>query len=227
MKKLKIHLRMSTTYHPETDGSSERSNKTAIESLRQYVNAHQTDWADHLAHVEFAMNNSVNATTTKTPRELLYGTSLRLIPASINPTSEVPAVTAFLDRIQDSISTAKDQHVVAKTKQTTQANKHRRAEPAYETGDMMYLNTKNLRRRLKRKNRSAKLYPRFIGPFPIVDAKSETSTYKLELPEEYEKMHPVFHAHRQLPMIQHNSQTKNRYARAQRSQMKRNMKSKQ
>jgi len=59
---------------------------------------------------------------------------------------------------------------------------------------MVYLNTKNLRRRLKRKNRSAKLYPRFIGPFSIIDAKPETSTYKLELPEEYEKMHPVFHA---------------------------------
>ena len=67
---------MSTAYHSETDGSSERSNKTAIELLRQYVNACQTDWADHLVHVESAMNNSVNATTTKTPTELLYGTSL-------------------------------------------------------------------------------------------------------------------------------------------------------
>ena len=97
MKKLKIHLRMSTAYHPETDGSSERSNKTAIESLRQYINTCQTDWADHLVYVVSAMNNSVNATTTKTPTKLLYGTSLRLIPASIDPTSEVPAVTAFLD----------------------------------------------------------------------------------------------------------------------------------
>jgi len=152
MKKLKIHLRISTAYHSETDGSSERSNETAIESLRQYINARQTDWADHLVHVESTMNNSVNATTTKTPTELLYGTSLRLIPASIDPTSEIPAITAFLDRIQDSIATAKDQHVVAKTRQTTHANKHRRAEPAYKIGDMAYLNTKNLHRRLKRKN---------------------------------------------------------------------------
>ena len=37
-KKLKVHLCMSTAYHPETDGSSERSNKTAIESLRHYIN---------------------------------------------------------------------------------------------------------------------------------------------------------------------------------------------
>jgi len=69
----------------------------------------------------------------------------------------------------------------------------------------MYLNTKNLRRRLKRKNRSTKLYPRFIGPFPIADGKPETSTYKLELPEEYEKMHPVFHARLLKPPTPNNS----------------------
>src|SRR5436190_6970010 len=58
---------MSTSFHPETDGSSQRSNKTMIESLRHYVNLRQSDWADHLIHVEAAMNNSVNATTGKTP----------------------------------------------------------------------------------------------------------------------------------------------------------------
>ena len=140
------------------------------------------------------MNNSVNATTTKTPTELLYGAPLRLIPAPIDPNSEVPAVTAFLDQIQESIAITQDQHTAAKTRQTTPVNKHRRPDPGYEIGDMVYLNTKNLRRRLKRKNRSAKLYPHFIGPCSITDAKPETSTYKLELPEEYEKMHPVFHA---------------------------------
>ena len=47
-KKLKVHLRMSMALHPKTDGSSERSNKMAIESLRHYVNTRQDDWADHL-----------------------------------------------------------------------------------------------------------------------------------------------------------------------------------
>ena len=193
MKKMNIHLRMSTAHHPETDGASEKSNKTAVESLRQYANARQTDWVDHLIQVEAAMNNSVNATTTKTPTELLYGVLLRLIPGPIDSTSEVPAVTTFLNRIQESITIAKDQHIIAKTRQTTQANKNRRPEPRHQIGDLVYLNTKNLRRRLKKKKRSAKLYPRFIGPFLIIEAKPETSTYKLMLPEEY-KIHPVFHA---------------------------------
>jgi transposase InsO family protein len=72
-KRIRVDLRMSTSYHPETDGSSERSNKTMIEALRHYVNLRHSDWADHLIHVEAAMNNSVNATTGKTPTELVYG----------------------------------------------------------------------------------------------------------------------------------------------------------
>jgi hypothetical protein len=42
-KKTKVQLRMSTAYHPETDGSSERSNKTLIEALRHYINVRQSD----------------------------------------------------------------------------------------------------------------------------------------------------------------------------------------
>jgi len=200
MKKLDIHLRMSTAYHPETDGSSEKSNKTAIESLRQYANIRQNDWVDHLVHVEATMNNSVNATTLKTPTELLYGAPIRLFPAPIDSSSEVPAVTEFLDRIQESLTIAKDQHVIAKTRQTTQANRHRRPEPKYAVGDLVYLNTKNLRRRIKKRKHSAKLYPRFIGPFPIIKMTPETSTYKLDLPEEY-KFHPVFHARLLKPAV--------------------------
>ena len=195
-KKIKIDLRMSTSFHPETDGSSERSNKTAIEALRHFVNVRQSDWADHLIHVETAMNNSVNATTSKTLTELLYDTSIRLFP-SINSHSKVtvPAVTDYIQRIQDSIALARDMHAQAKTQQTTYANKRRRPEPQYKVGDKVYLDTKNLRLRIKQKGRTAKFYPRFVGPFKIIKMKPETSTYKLELPPEY-KIHPTFHARR-------------------------------
>ena len=73
-----IKVLMSTAFHPETDGSLERSNKTVIEALRAYVNCQQNDWMQHLVHVELAMNNSVNATHQHSPTEMLYGTSVRL-----------------------------------------------------------------------------------------------------------------------------------------------------
>ena len=80
----------------------------AIESLRQYVNVQQTDWVDHLPHIEMAINNSVNATTTKTPTELLFGVPIRLLPAPIDSRSKVPTLTEFLNKIQDSLTIAKD-----------------------------------------------------------------------------------------------------------------------
>src|SRR5205814_10559152 len=102
---------MSTTAHPETDGASERSNKTAIEALRSYVNRRQTDWMDHLIHVETAMNNSINATTKMTPTQLLFGTSIRLFP-SFRPKvdTHVPAVAEFIERINESVAIANDNH---------------------------------------------------------------------------------------------------------------------
>src|SRR5437667_9348644 len=80
-KRIKISLRMSTSFHPETDGSSERSNKTMIEAIRHYVNLQHTDWADHLIHVEAAINNTINATTGKSPTEMVFGATLRLSPS--------------------------------------------------------------------------------------------------------------------------------------------------
>ena len=146
------------------------------------------------------MNNSMNATMTKTLTELLYSVLIQLLPVLIDSRSKVPAVTEFLDKIQDSLTITKDQHTIAKTCQITQANKHHCPEPTYQVGDQVYLNMKNLCCRIKNKNRSTKLYPRFIGPFPIVKMIPKTLTYELELPAEY-KIHPVFHSRFLKPAI--------------------------
>ena len=83
---------------------------------------------DHLIHVETAMNNSINATTKMTPTQLLFGTSICLFP-SFRPKeidTHVPAVTEFIERINESVAIAKDNHLAAKTVQAHYANKHRR-----------------------------------------------------------------------------------------------------
>jgi hypothetical protein len=200
-KRTNISLRMSTSFHPETDGSSERSNKTMIEAVRHYVNRQHTDWADHLIHIEAAMNNSVNATAGKTPTEMVYGAPLRLFPSArdlAKPTQDVPAVSDYIQRIQDYVAIARDRHAEAKTKQTTYSNKKRRPEPNYNVGDKAYLETKDLRLRVKQKGRSAKFYTRYVGPFEISKAEPKTSNYTLILPEEYQ-IHPKVHARRLKP----------------------------
>jgi len=197
-KRIKVSLRMSTSYHPETDGSSERSNKTMIEALRHYVNLKHTNWADHLIHVEAAMNNSVNATTRMTPTEMVYGTTLRLFPSPrdlTKPNHDVPAVTDYIQKIHDNIAFARDRHAEAKTKQTMHVNKKRNPEPDYNVGEKVYLETKDLRLRIKQKGRSAKFYSRYVGPFEISNSQPKTSNYTLNLPDEF-RIHPKVHARR-------------------------------
>ena len=54
---LGIELTLSTAYHPQTDGQSERTNQEVEQALRTVVSKHQDDWAKWLPVVEFALNN--------------------------------------------------------------------------------------------------------------------------------------------------------------------------
>src|SRR6202165_3547245 len=113
------------------------------------------------------MNNSTNATTQQTLTEMLYGIRIRLFPAidGTEAEAEVPAVSEFIRRINESIAIAKDNHLTAKTVQTRQANQSRRPDPGYKEGDMVLLDSRNIRKRIKKTGKTAKLYPRYIGPF--------------------------------------------------------------
>ena len=66
-------LKYSTAYHPQTDGQSERANRTLEEYLRHFVSPRQDDWDDHLDLAEFAINNSINPSTGYTPFFMTYG----------------------------------------------------------------------------------------------------------------------------------------------------------
>jgi hypothetical protein len=71
-KALGTELRFSTAFHPQTDGQSERANRTLEEVLRHFVSPRQDDWDDHLDLAEFAINDSVSPSTGYTPFYLAY-----------------------------------------------------------------------------------------------------------------------------------------------------------
>ncbi len=70
---LGIKHKMSTAYHPQTDGQSEQMNQTVETYLRHYVNAKQNNWVQLLPIAQFTYNNARNETTGKTPFEANYG----------------------------------------------------------------------------------------------------------------------------------------------------------
>jgi hypothetical protein len=78
-----VKLKMSTAFHPQTNGASERMNKTVNQSLRYHVVRKQKGWVRALPCVRFEMMNTLNASTGFSGFELRMGRSPRLIPSSI------------------------------------------------------------------------------------------------------------------------------------------------
>ncbi|GJT11478.1 reverse transcriptase domain-containing protein [Tanacetum coccineum] len=74
---LGANLKMSTTYHPETDGQSERTIQTLKDMLRACIINFGGSWDRHLPLVEFSYNNSYHASIKAAPFEALYGRKCR------------------------------------------------------------------------------------------------------------------------------------------------------
>ncbi|GJT62872.1 putative reverse transcriptase domain-containing protein [Tanacetum coccineum] len=71
------NLDMSTAYHPQTDGQSERTIQTLEDMLRACVIDFGKGWVNHLPLVEFSYNNSYHASIKAAPFEALYGRKCR------------------------------------------------------------------------------------------------------------------------------------------------------
>jgi hypothetical protein len=184
-------LAMSTAYHPQTDGQTERANRTLEENLRAYVNVKHNDWDSHLPIVEFAYNNAVNSSTGFTPFYLNYGFHPRLpsnLPSAIQDCT-TPQATAFLARLDEDLQVAKTNLKSAQDRQKQAADRHRR-DKTYNVGDQVLLSTANLDLRLP--GQSKKLLAKWIGPFTIQAVHSPVA-YRLDLPPEYQGLHPSFH----------------------------------
>ena len=182
-------LRMSSSFHPQTDGITERANRTITQMLRSCISPNQKDWATKLPAIEFAMNSARSETTGFTPFMLNYGRSPRSMIWESN--SEFPGVRVFAQRMKDAILRAHDSIIAARVKQTVMANRKRKDVP-FAKGDLVYLSTANL---TLPKGHARKLAPKFIGPYKIID-DYRNNTFMLDLPAELKQrgIHPAFHA---------------------------------
>ena len=70
---LNVKILMSTSFHPQTDGLTERANRSIAQILRAFVAANQKDWVCFLALVEFAINSTINRATGMAPFKINYG----------------------------------------------------------------------------------------------------------------------------------------------------------
>ncbi|GAA5982141.1 hypothetical protein JCM11641_000600 [Rhodosporidiobolus odoratus] len=184
-KRMGSKLQMSTAFHPETDGCSERTNKTAVQVLRTMVSWRQTDWGSHLSSTEYAINSVQNVSTGKAPFELVLGFLPRLNPLPTEPLSGVLTVEEMLADRAAKLQEAQDTLWGAKVQQGVQTNAKRGTEDVYAVDDLVLLNSRDRRRRFKatgdKNKRSAKFFPRWDGPYRITAAFPSQSLYQLQL----------------------------------------------
>jgi hypothetical protein len=185
-KLLRVKHLMSTAYHPQTDGQTERTNRTLQDVLRNYVNAAQSDWDRWLPIVQFAINNSYQDSVQSSPFYLNAGQHPHT-PVSVSLPRTVPEAGELVDRIHKAMQAARKSMTAAQQRQRTNANKRRR-DVEYAVGDHVLLNAKNLHFKAKG---ARKLMPKYVGPFPILE-RIGSSAYRLQLPPEWSLVHDVF-----------------------------------
>ncbi len=182
---------MSTAYHPQTDGQSERMVRTMKEMLRHYISHHQKDWTDHLPTIELAYNNATHPSTGMTPFELDLGQH-PIMPHSVNTDDkEVPAADDFIEQQQTRLAMAQDALQQAQSQQAKYYN-HGRKNDSFSEGDLVLVSTNHINPPFLKSKGSKKLRPKYVGPWPIVRKVGKT-TYELDLPAHI-KIHPVINS---------------------------------
>ncbi|GKC03775.1 putative reverse transcriptase domain-containing protein [Tanacetum coccineum] len=187
---LGTQLDMSTAYHPETDGQSERTIQTLEDMLRACVIDFGKGWGKHLPLVEFSYNNSYHASIKAAPFEALYGRKCRS-PVCWAEVGDVQLTgPEIIHETTEKIVQIRQHLQAARDRQRSYAN-IRRKPLEFQVGDHVMLKV-SPRKGIIRFGKQGKLNPRYIGPFKILE-RIGLVAYKLELPEELSNVHSTFH----------------------------------
>ncbi|GJY36996.1 putative reverse transcriptase domain-containing protein [Tanacetum coccineum] len=183
---LGTQLDMSTAYHPETDGQSERTIQTLEDMLRAYVIDFGKGWGKHLPLVEFSYNNSYHASIKAAPFEALYGRKCRS-PVCWAEVGDVQLTgPEIIHETTEKIVQIRQRLQAARDRQRSYANV-RRKPLEFQVGDRVMLKV-SPRKGIIRFGKRGKLNPWYIRPFKILK-RIGLVAYKLELPEELSNVH--------------------------------------
>ncbi|MFN9965220.1 MAG: hypothetical protein ACK52F_00410, partial [bacterium] len=200
-----IHHSKPSAWHPQSDGQTERMNRTAEQVLRAFTAQYDGEWDKHLSMVEFAMNNSLHSGLKHTPFFLNTGIN-PITPIMLQAIKECKLATQKATKATDeqlaslkvpearrnlierelAFRSAMEHLKKARDRYKSYADAKRK-DVEFQIGDKVLLSSVNLNKH----QQARKLYPRFVGPFEILE-KVNSVAYKLDLPESM-PIHNVFH----------------------------------
>ncbi|CAI5485838.1 unnamed protein product [Closterium sp. Naga37s-1] len=195
-------LAMSSAYHPQTNGQTERLNQVVEQLLRTACKDDVSHWDTQLPTLEFAYNNASHAATGKTPFFLCYGRE-PLTPQQPTTPAHVQAAHDFVTTMQQLWEKTQRRLTTMQTSQKQYADRQRR-DHSVAVGDQVLLDTRNL----NLSHLPSKLRPRFCGPF-LVEAQVTPVTFRLRLPDAW-KLHNAFHVQLLKPYKDPNQQFQGR-----------------
>jgi hypothetical protein len=183
LKLLGIKSALSTAYHPQTDGTTERVNQEIEAYLSIYCTSHPEGWTQALHTLEFTHNNRRHADRQHTPFELMFGESPVAIPLSYENT-KYPAMEERMKTLIRNREEALAAHELARSRI---ADRRKSTFTPFKKGDQVWLDSRNLRTIYHKK-----IKPKQEGPFKITEVLGPV-TYRLKLPTSWQ-LHNVFHA---------------------------------
>jgi len=171
---LGIQMKLSTTFHPQTDGQTEHMNQELEQYLQFFVDYRQKDWLQWLASAEFAVNDRIHSIIKISPFMANYGRKVRM-EEDIWKKEKVEKAMEFVERmkrVQEKVRAALKK---AQKEMKRYADKKRKEAENWKKGDRVMLSTKDL---VFKERSVRKLVERYVGPYKIEEVVS-TNVVKL------------------------------------------------
>ena len=172
---IKQHL--STAYHPQADGQTERVNQSLEAYIRIYCEYDQDDWYDLLLLAEFTYNNSPHHATGVSPFFANKGYHPKLSINLRDPGVQSAEVNSYTSELQKLHEYLKSQIFQANQEYVEFADRKQLEAPNWKAGDLVYLSMKNI----KTKRPTKKFKNKWAGPFAVLEEVG-SHAYHLDLP---------------------------------------------
>jgi len=189
---LGIESKISTAFHPQTDGQTKRVNQKLEQYLRMFIDHQQEQWPDWLGMAEFVYNNKVHLSTKISPFKANYGQDPRM-GFEVRKKGKYEGVEKFVVKMKEIQEEAKAALGKAQEEMKKYVDRKRAKVNEYKVGDLVMLSTKDLKYQMTGR-RTEKLTERFVGPYKIKKIIS-SNVVELELPSTV-KIHPVVNVSR-------------------------------
>jgi len=176
---LGIKSKLSTAFHPQTDGQTDRVNQELEQYLRMFIDHRQEQWPEWLGTAEFAYNNKAHSSTRTLPFKANHGQDPRM-GFEGRKKGKYKGAEKFIEKMKEIQEKAKAALGKAQEDMRKYANRKRLDIDEYRVGDLVMLSTKDLKYQMGGR-RTEKLTERFVGPYRVKKIVS-SNAIELELP---------------------------------------------